>query len=95
MCQSLELPALTREYRWPIGRIMRILHPPAIDPVDHVEDLRVSPRRTEALYILASGERIVVTARPSCPTPDDIDGVLLVRDSEAPKWLAHRLNSSP
>ncbi|MCO6437322.1 MAG: DEAD/DEAH box helicase family protein [Phycisphaerae bacterium] len=70
---------------------MRIVRPSAIDPVDHVEDFRISPRRTEALYILASGERIVVTARPSCPTPDDVDGVLLLRDGEAPQWLAHRL----
>lgn len=93
MCEPIQLPEIRCEYSRPIGRIIRILRPASVEAVERIQECQVSPRRKEPVYILRSGQRIVVTARPACPTPNGVDGVLLMREGEPHRWLSHTLSA--
>lgn len=89
--ESIRLPIIRCGFNRSIGRVIKIARPASTEIVTEISAIRVSPRRTEPLYTLASGERIIVTARPTCPKPEDVDGVLLLQEGEPTRWLAHRL----
>ena len=54
-----------------------------------VEELQISKRRKESLFVLSTGERIVLTERRNCPTQVGIDGVIYQQANGARKWLHH------
>src|SRR4051794_3984554 len=75
---TLSLPAVdAAPVRSLIGRIRHQLRPATVAEIVDRQDLQVSKRRAEELVHLASGEKILLTERPSCPFPEGTDGVLL------------------
>ncbi len=52
-----------------------------------VEEIKVSPRRTESLFLVSTGERFVVTDRRNCPLPVGADGILRRSASGTLEWL--------
>ena len=88
---SLRLPSLwATKNRTPIGEICHLLHGQRVCEVLDTEVAQVSPKRTESLSVLASGERIVVTDRKICPHPIGVDGVLFRGPGGESKWLFHQ-----
>lgn len=87
--ESLQLPAVcAKTIRTPIGEIRHMLHTERMVEVLDTEEARVSPRKTETLYVLSTGERIIVTGRRTCPQPVGIDGILYQSDGSS-RWLYH------
>jgi superfamily II DNA or RNA helicase len=60
-------------------------------PVSASEVIAVSPKRNETAYVLATGERLVVTERQRCPQPLGVDGVLSRYPDGQLYWLSHQL----
>lgn len=51
----------------PTGEIRHLLSPERHVDILDVEELQISKRRKESLFVLSTGERIVVTERRNCP----------------------------
>jgi hypothetical protein len=73
-----------------IGQIRHILDAGGPCEMTHVGETQVSPRRTEPVYRLSTGETVVVTKRPNIDLPDDVDGVLRELENGSFKWSSHR-----
>ncbi|REJ90726.1 MAG: type III restriction endonuclease subunit R [Planctomycetota bacterium] len=85
---TLTVPALwAHPVRTSIGQIVHLLKPERTLEVLDVEEAKVSPRRTESLYVVSTGERLVMTERRTCPLPVGADGILIQADNGAIDWL--------
>lgn len=87
----LDLPAVEYVRSHSLGRIHHVLDTGGTSNVVSIDDIRVSPRRTERVYTLPNGQRVIVTTGSQRKRPDDVDAVLQVRSGEKPRWLSHRL----
>ncbi len=85
----LPLPPLllTRTHR--LGRVLHLLRPGGEYPAVAGGDITVSKRRRAQLFVLNSGERIIITTWSKCPRPPDVAGVLYRAPSEEARWLSH------
>lgn len=97
--EMLSVPLLwAHPVRTDIGQIRHLLKPGRTIEVLDVEKIRVSPRRTESLFVVSTGERFVVTERRNCPLPVGADGILRRSANGKLEWLcsevqeAHRRN---
>lgn len=74
-----------------IGRIYYRLENEGIKQIIALEEIQISPRAKEVVYVLEDGKRIIVTQRKKIITPADIDGIILDIQGQKPQWLYHKL----
>lgn len=89
MTDSIVLPPLRLDYARQMGKVAHLLRLPQEQVVAETADIAVSARRREQLLVLGSGERVVITNRPSCPRPESVAGVLQQRGEGDLRWLSH------
>jgi superfamily II DNA or RNA helicase len=82
---DLELPPTKHA----VGEIRHVLEVGGPAEVAQINEVRISSRRTAQVYVLSSGDRIVVTDRKLTP-PSDVDGVLYVPPEGEARWLWHK-----
>ncbi len=87
----ISLPELVWSKRHALGTIKHLVRPQQDDAINEKTRIRVSARIEEPFLVLASGEKVVLTRRRTCPHPDDADGVLQLQDDGSYTWLSHRL----
>lgn len=88
----LKLPSLIRTLaRTHVGPIRQVLRHELTEDVAGNEEVHVSPRKVERLYVLGSGQRIIVSDRRNCPTHVTADGVLWRKPDGSFQWLSHVL----
>ena len=86
---QLELPELQYgPVRTPIGQIQSILRNAETVEASLIGEIAVSARTKEPIYLLPSGERIVVTPRRTVKRPQEADGLIL-NDGNHVSWLSH------
>lgn len=89
--QTLQLPRLeAKPRRQKIGILHCCILPERIEEVEQIAEVQVSARIKANLYILKSGERIIVTERKSLTLPEDVDGILSTVGGQ-PQWIAHKM----
>ena len=86
---TLKLPPIQVAYLHAIGAIYHLLVPEIEIPVESIEEISISPRLKEKLYILADGQKIVVTERKKVIQPSNTDGVLQMIPGADARWLSH------
>jgi superfamily II DNA or RNA helicase len=89
---ALRLPELsTGIVRFPIGGASHVIRAASTVAIVEEGEARVSPRRTERLVRLDTGEQLIVTSRPRLATLPDVDGVLHEEADGSLRWIEHRL----
>jgi superfamily II DNA or RNA helicase len=90
--KHLDLPAITSGFvTHPAGRYWHVMRSAETQDVIGVSEARVSARRTEPLYTLVNGEKIIVTDRAQLKErPAEADGVLRVAEDGKSSWLWHK-----
>lgn len=88
---TMTLPPLRFERPHAVGRVTQLLLPAKEHVVAEVTEIATSPRRREPLFVMDSGERYVVTARPSLVRPAGVTGVLRQNGNDPLRWLSHEL----
>jgi superfamily II DNA or RNA helicase len=91
--KHLDLPPITSgPIAHALGYFWHVIRLGETQDVVSVSEARISPRCAEPLYLLANGERIVVTARRHIKErPADVDGVLRISDDGKAAWLWHKV----
>lgn len=90
LSQDMDIPAIEfGPVPCAIGRIYCQLKPGCAIRAEPAGDCRISPRIKEPLFVLPSGERILITTRRNVSRPDDVDGVLFRNDNGALTWNRH------
>lgn len=84
------LPALTWQRKHDIGVIAHTVRPERVERIAERTTIKVSPRISQPLLVLESGERIVLTTRKNCPVPEGVDGVVHEADTGSLVWQFHR-----
>jgi superfamily II DNA or RNA helicase len=78
-----------------IGKIYYRLAPKVSREIIAIEEINVSPRKKEKVYVLNDGKRYIITNRKNkLARPSNIDGVLLNVTDEDPQWLSHELTDT-
>lgn len=89
--ESLPLPALAVDWRYPVGTAAVVLRPAESRPARRTDEVRISSRTTLPVLTLDNGERIIVTARRTLtPVPAGIDGIIFDTGDGRPRWHFHR-----
>ncbi|MES2431699.1 MAG: DEAD/DEAH box helicase family protein [Bacteroidota bacterium] len=90
--QAITLPAIEIEpIVQSIGTIYCRLRSLRRKEVVAIEQIHISPRLTESVYVLNDGERIIITQRKKILRPDDIDGIILDMPDSEPKWISNKI----
>jgi hypothetical protein len=76
-----------------IGAIYCRLRSQKVKQVVRIEEINITERKTEKVYVLDDGERIIITERKKLIRPHGIDGVLII-SGDSSKWLSHTLVDS-
>src|SRR5271157_275796 len=84
-------PLIALAGRHEVGTVRQILRPACMLASPDSEPFCVSPRRSETAYVLATGERLIVTERQRCPQPVGVDGLLTRHHDGQLYWLSHQL----
>ena len=88
--QDLDIPALEfGPVQCGIGRIFCQLKPGGMIRAELAGECRISSRTKEPLFILPTGEKVVVTTRRKVMRPKGVDGILFRDDTGALTWLSH------
>lgn len=88
---KLKLPPLQVAYVHSIGAIYYLLDSGSERDIQSIEEIQVSPRVKENLYILSDGQRIIVTERKKLIRPSDVDGVMQTISGAESRWISHKL----
>jgi superfamily II DNA or RNA helicase len=82
-------PFLVQAGTYAIGTVRQILRPAGtLDGFD-VNEFRVVSRKKGEVYVLSTGERLLVTNQSRCSHPPDIDGILSRHRDGKLYWLSH------
>ncbi|OBQ64322.1 type III restriction endonuclease subunit R [Mesorhizobium loti] len=76
--------------RMTLGVVSAVLRPPSTMKFEKVGEVKISPRVSESLYQLESGERVIITDRPKLTRPGGVDGVLY-RSPTGLRWHSHQI----
>lgn len=75
----------------PKGMIFHTLRNEIISNIVAIEEVNISPRLKERVYVLENGERLIISSRKKkIIQPANINGVLLIED-DVLKWSSHDL----
>ncbi len=83
---DLELPPARHAF----GEIRHVLEVGGPIEVTQIDEVQVSSRRTAHVYVLSTGDRILVTSAKRCTAPSGVDGVLHVSSGAESRWLWHK-----
>jgi superfamily II DNA or RNA helicase len=84
---QVEIPPVSHA----LGQIRHVMRPAETVAIQEISEIRVSPRVSEKLCLLASGEKVVLTDRRNITRPDGVDGVLRHLGDGTYQWASHRL----
>jgi superfamily II DNA or RNA helicase len=74
-----------------IGLISHIIDEGGEKEIVSIEEIKISNRIKERLYILSNNQKIIITSRKKLERPAGVDGVLQTINGKSLKWLSHRL----
>lgn len=74
-----------------IGQIYHRLEKEGVKQVISMEEIQISPRAKEVVYVLENNQRIIVTQRKKLIPPVGIHGIILDIPGQRPRWLYHEL----
>lgn len=77
--------------RYSVGFAQQLLLPEQELSIQSTEKFKVSSRTTLDCLILTTGQRIIVTTKPSMALPTGIDGILRKLENGRYVWIAHKL----
>ena len=83
------LPQLMATHKLSIGEIKQQLRSESREKIASLESFKLSPRITETIFQLETGERFVITERKKCVCPMGVDGVLRVDQNKNLNWVSH------
>ena len=87
---TLFLPDLIGKRTFRVGTVTQLIRAASSQTVSGVESFQLSPRKSELVCVLDSGERYVITKDKKLELPEGIDGVVQVDDAGNCKWLHHK-----
>ena len=87
---TIELPALDVRFPHAIGVVRHQLQPSVSATVTKIDPVNVSERRSELLYTLNGGQRVIMAGR-KVSRPSKADGVLMRSKNDQLRWVSHRL----
>lgn len=88
---QIRLPAVCPDdVRKTIGTIQHVIRAEQTATVKAIAESRLKSGRKASLLELDNAERVLVTQQKSAEAPDDVDGLLRIRDGEPPVWLENR-----
>jgi superfamily II DNA or RNA helicase len=86
-----DLPPVVYSAKSSTGEVVHILAAGGSIAVTGTRELRVSPRCTETLHVLANGQSVILTERKLSARPPEADGILRPVEDGSLKWVSHRL----
>src|SRR4051812_47702907 len=82
-------PFLVQAGTHAIGTVRQIIRPAGTLAGVESHEITLRSRKKGEVYVLPSGERLLVTDQASCPRLADIDGVLSRHSDGKLYWLSH------
>lgn len=87
----LTIPQLEFSLNLSVGEVFHILDHGGLKEIISEEQILISAKSKEKLYILSDGSKVIVTSRKRIQRPTNIDGVLQIDIEGKLKWESHRL----
>jgi len=88
---GLSIPPLKVEANNSVGKIIHIIRPEKYVQVVSQNQINISPRIRENLYVLDNGENIIISDRKIKTRPDGVDGILIKTSENSLRWTSHKL----
>lgn len=90
--QTLHLPEIVMgPIRYPCGTAQKLIRVASEAKVVNQEEIKISPKVSQVVLTLDTGERVIVTDRKKYPRPEQVDGVLFESETKELSWHSHRL----
>lgn len=89
---SIKIPAINaKPSLFTIGTVYCCLRRAMNRQIVSIEEVQISPRIKEKLFVLDGGEKIIITKRKKTIRPHGVNGALLDILGASPQWISHEI----